>query len=107
MGAVDDFAIAIAKADSASSRVWIYRSGRQGQAKRVIGAASEGAAQQSARFSYPKWGRRMACHPVDQAKRVTRVQKTGADINQTMSYRRFLEEYNFEVEARCPRGGVK
>src|SRR5208337_1474307 len=46
MGTVDDLAIAPAKAHSATSRVWICRSGRQGQAERVIGAASEGAAQQ-------------------------------------------------------------
>jgi hypothetical protein len=56
-GTVDDLAIAPAKAYSATSRVWICRSGRQGQAERVIGAASEGVAQQSPRFSYPKWGR--------------------------------------------------
>src|SRR5271157_3805477 len=66
MGAVDDLAIAPAKAYSATSRVWICRSSRQGQAKRVIGAASEGAAQQSTRFSYPKWGRRMARNPAHQ-----------------------------------------
>src|SRR5664280_3607372 len=45
MGAVDDFAIAAAKAYSATSSVWIRRSCRQGEAERVIGAASEGAAQ--------------------------------------------------------------
>src|SRR5664280_2082588 len=49
MGTVDDLAIAIAKAYSASSWIWICRSRRQGQAESVIGAASEGAAQQSAR----------------------------------------------------------
>ena len=59
-----------AKADSASSRVWICRSSRQGQAKRVIGAASEGAAQQSARVSCPKWGRRMARNPAHQEDRL-------------------------------------
>jgi hypothetical protein len=48
MGLVDDIAIAAAEAYSASSRVWIRRSRRQGKTKRVIGAASEGAAQQSA-----------------------------------------------------------
>ena len=46
--------------------VWIRRSSRQGQAERVIGAASEGAAQQSARVSCPKWGRRMARNPAHQ-----------------------------------------
>src|SRR5271166_6019608 len=51
MGAVDDFAIAAAKAYSATSRVWIRRSCRQGQAERVIGSASEGAARQSAYVS--------------------------------------------------------
>ena len=106
MGTVDDLAIAPAKAYSAASRVWIRRSGRQGQAESVIGAASEGAAQQSARVSYPKRGRRMACYPFDQAKRVTRVEETAADINQTMSDRLFLEEYNFDVDARF-LGGVK
>ncbi|MGB8888889.1 MAG: hypothetical protein WCC87_19320 [Candidatus Korobacteraceae bacterium] len=45
MGAVDDIAIAATEAYSASSRVWIHRSLRQSQTKRVIGAASEGAAQ--------------------------------------------------------------
>src|SRR5664280_3418956 len=45
MGTVADFAIAPARADSASSSVWIRRSCRQGEAERVIGAASEGAAQ--------------------------------------------------------------
>jgi hypothetical protein len=45
-----------AKADSASSRIWIRRSRRQGQAESVIGAASEGAAQQSARVFLPKMG---------------------------------------------------
>ena len=60
MGRVDDLAIAATEAYSASSRIWIRRSRRQGQTKRVIGAASEGAAQQSARVSRPKWGRRMA-----------------------------------------------
>src|SRR5271157_5619963 len=68
MGAVDDLAIAIAKADSASSRIWIRRSSRQGQAERVIGAAAEGAAQQSARVSFPKWGRRMARNPAHQER---------------------------------------
>src|SRR5271167_4529607 len=63
MGTVDDFAIAPTKAHSATSRVWICRSSRQGQAESVIGAASEGAAQQSARVSCPKWGRRMARNP--------------------------------------------
>jgi hypothetical protein len=48
----------------------------------------------------------MACYPFDQAKRVTRVEETAADINQTMSDRLFLEEYNFEVDARF-LGGVK
>src|SRR5271169_6977353 len=57
MGTVDDLAIAPAKADSASSWIWICRSSRQGQAESVIGSASEGAAQQSARVSYAKWGR--------------------------------------------------
>ena len=57
MGIVDDLAIAPAKAYSATSRVWICRSGRQGQAKRVIGASPEGAAQQSTCFPCPKWGR--------------------------------------------------
>src|SRR5664279_5348239 len=57
MGIVDDLAIAPAKAYSATSWVWIRRSCRQGEAERVIGAASEGAAQQSTRFPYPKWGR--------------------------------------------------
>src|SRR5664280_739733 len=70
MGTVADFAVAIAKADSASSRVWICRSGRQGQAKRVIGAASEGAAQQSTRFSFPQWGCRMARNPAHQEDRL-------------------------------------
>src|SRR5208283_993206 len=45
---------------SASSRVWICRSGRQGEAERVIGTAAEGTAQQSAPVSCPKRGRRMA-----------------------------------------------
>src|SRR5664280_1132313 len=66
VGIVDDLAIAPAKAYSATSRVWICRSGRQGQAERVIGAASEGAAKQSARVSCPKWGRRMARNPAHQ-----------------------------------------
>src|SRR5664279_2693570 len=57
MGIVDDLAIAPAKAYSATSRVWIRRGCRQGEAERVIGSASEGAAQQSTRFPYPKWGR--------------------------------------------------
>src|SRR5271169_5355601 len=70
MGTVDDLAIAPAKAYSATSRVWICRSGRQGQAKSVIGPASEGAAQQSTRFSYPKWGRRMARNPTHQEDRL-------------------------------------
>src|SRR5208283_3996940 len=60
MGRLDDFATAAAKAYSASSRVWICRSGRQGEAERVIGAAPEGSAQQSPRVSFPKWGCRMA-----------------------------------------------
>src|SRR5271169_5947903 len=47
MGTVADFAVAIAEADSASSWIWICRSRRQGQAESVIGAASEGAPQQS------------------------------------------------------------
>src|SRR5664279_844650 len=42
MGTVDDLAIAATEAYSASSSVWIRRSRRQGQTKRVIGAASEG-----------------------------------------------------------------
>src|SRR5208283_1844999 len=66
MGTVDDLADAAAKAASATSRVWIRRSCRQGQAKRVIGAASEGATQQSARVSRPKWGCRMARNPAHQ-----------------------------------------
>src|SRR5271165_4380675 len=66
MGTVADFAVAIAKADSASSRVWICRGSRQGQAESVIGAASEGAAQQSTRFSFPQWGCRMARNPAHQ-----------------------------------------
>src|ERR1035438_1087099 len=66
MGTVDDLAVAPAKTYSATSRVWICRSGRQGQAKRVIGAASEGATQQLARVSCPKWGRRMARNPAHQ-----------------------------------------
>src|SRR5271169_5653970 len=70
MGTVDDFAIAPAKADSASSWIWICRCSRQGQAESVIGAASEGAAQQSARFSCPKWGRRMARNPAHQEDRL-------------------------------------
>jgi TIR domain-containing protein len=70
MGAVDDLAIAIAKADSASSRIWIRRSSRQSQAERVIGAAAEGAAQQSTRFSCPQWGRRMARNPGHQEDRL-------------------------------------
>src|SRR5664279_1369696 len=41
MGTVADFAVGIAKADSASSWIWICRSSRQGQAESVIGAASE------------------------------------------------------------------
>src|SRR5271157_862602 len=45
MGTVGNLAIAPAKAYSATSRVWICRSGREGQAERVIGAAAEGAAQ--------------------------------------------------------------
>src|SRR5664279_808486 len=70
MGTVADLAVAIAKADSASSWIWICRSGRQGQAKRVIGAASEGAAQQSVRFSFPQWGCRMARNPAHQEDRL-------------------------------------
>src|SRR5271166_3290589 len=70
MGTVDHLAIAPAKAYSAASRVWICRSGGQGQAKRVIGAASEGAAQQSARVSCPKWGRRMARNPAHEEDRL-------------------------------------
>src|SRR5208337_1440225 len=60
MGIVDDFAVAVAKADSAPSRVWIRRSRHKGKAERVIGAAPEGSAQQSPRVSFPKWGCRMA-----------------------------------------------
>src|SRR5271165_1786670 len=45
MGTVDDLAIAPAEAYSATARVWICRSSRQGQAESVIGAASEGAAE--------------------------------------------------------------
>src|SRR5271165_1155327 len=45
MGAVDDLAIASAEAHSAPSRVWLLRSGGQGEEERVIGAAAEGAAQ--------------------------------------------------------------
>src|SRR5271157_1192431 len=70
MGTVADFAVAIAKADSASSWIWIFRSSRQGQAESVIGAASEGAAQQSARVSCPKWGRRMARNPAHEEDRL-------------------------------------
>src|SRR5271157_1661115 len=70
MGTVDDLAIAPAKAYSATSRVWICRSSCQGQAESVIGAASEGAAQQSARFSCPKWGRRMARNPAHEEDRL-------------------------------------
>ena len=66
MGRVDDCAIAAAKAYSASSRVWLLRSSGQGEAERVIGAAAEGAAQQSTRFSHPQWGRRMARNPAHQ-----------------------------------------
>src|SRR5271166_6301726 len=60
MGIVDDFAVAVAKADSVSSRVWLLRSSGQGEAERVIGTAVEGTAQQATRVSDPKWGRRMA-----------------------------------------------
>src|SRR5271157_6352904 len=70
MGAVADFAVAIAKADSASSWIWICRSSRQGRAESVNGTASEGAAQQSARVSCPKWGRRMARNPAHQEDRL-------------------------------------
>ncbi len=70
MGIVDDLAITAAEAYSATSRVWVCRSGRQGQAKRVIGAASEGAAQQSTRFSCPQWGCRMARNPAHQEDRL-------------------------------------
>jgi len=70
MGTVADFAVANAKADSASSWIWICRSRRQGQAESVIGAASEGAAQQSTCFSYPKWGRRMARNPAHEEDRL-------------------------------------
>ena len=66
MGSVDDLAIGPAKAYSATSRVWICRSGRQGKTQRTLGAASEGAAQQSAYVSCPKWGRRMARNPAHQ-----------------------------------------
>ena len=50
--------------------IWICRSSRQGQAESVIGAASEGAAQQSARVSCPKWGRRMARNPAHEEDRL-------------------------------------
>src|SRR5271166_639122 len=60
MGPLDDCATAAAKAYSASSRVWLLRSSGQGEAQRVIGTAAEGAAQQSAHVSCPKWGCRMA-----------------------------------------------
>src|SRR5271166_3615811 len=71
MGTVDDLAIAAAEAYSATPRVWIRRSRRQGQAESVIGAASEGAAQQSARVSFPKWGRRMARNPAHEEDRLS------------------------------------
>ena len=45
---------------------WICRSSGQGQAESVIGAASDGAAQQSARVSCRKWGRRMVRNPTHQ-----------------------------------------
>src|SRR5271167_2682711 len=70
MGTVDDLAIATAKADSASSWIWICRSSRQGQAESVIGAAAEGTAQQSARFSRSQWSRRMARNPTRQEDRL-------------------------------------
>ena len=60
----------IAKADSAASRLWICRSGRQGQAKSVIGTAAEGTAQQSARFSRSQRSRRMARNPTRQEDRL-------------------------------------
>jgi hypothetical protein len=46
LGAVDDLSIATAEAYSASSQLWICWGRGQGEAERVAGAASEGAARQ-------------------------------------------------------------
>src|SRR5271157_1239945 len=73
MGIVDDFAVAVAKADSAPSRVWIRRSRHKGKAKRVISTAAEGTAKPSACISAIERRGGMARDPSRQESSLTKA----------------------------------
>src|SRR5271166_5737308 len=73
MGRLDDCATAAAKAYSASSRVWLLRSCRQGQTERVIGTAAEGTAEPSACISAIERRGGMARNPSRQESSLTKA----------------------------------